>query len=138
RFASGRGACAAPSDRRSASSASCGRGHRLTGALGQLEEEALERRRLRNQRNDAEPGLDQASRERGDGVLLGGEYDLLAVERDLAQAGRTEADRVGQIAVGCPQPVARRGARAELGERALVDDSAGSDDGDPRAQLLDL
>ena len=106
--------------------------------LGEREEQVLECDRLRRQRTDQRPGLDQRLRQLGDGRLVGGERDPPRLGALIGDARLRSAHRERALVVGGRQPVGRPGAALELGDRALIDDLPRAHDPDPVADLLDL
>ena len=66
----------------------------------------------------------------------GGEQQISVRVREVADRAVRAQQRPRGVLVARPQPVAWLGARVQVGERALVDDPAGADDRDARAQLL--
>src|SRR5262249_60582304 len=107
-------------------------------ALGELEEEALERRGLGDERRDADPGGGQGARELEHGRLVGVEDEVVALARRVAHPAVADKDRLGSVLVARPQPVAGRGRGVEDGERALVDECARAEHQNSRSNARHL
>ncbi len=107
-------------------------------ALGQPEEQILERRQFGRQREDAHARLSERHRQLAHVGLLCLERDSMFAREGVLDA-RPGAHRL-QCArvVGGAQPVARSALAAQVRERALVDDAPAIDDRDAVAQFLHL
>ncbi len=106
--------------------------------LGQAEEQVLERRELRSERQDADAGLPERQRQRADMGLVGLQAEPVLAGVGVLDAVSLARDLERPLVVGGPQAVAGPALAAQVRERALVDDAAAVDDRDAVAQVLHL